>query len=52
MGPEASGNLLRTETAPRSALGPEVSLHAYDIGVVVTYFVFVTAVGIWVSGEA
>uniref|UniRef100_I3M8R5 Solute carrier family 5 member 9 n=2 Tax=Ictidomys tridecemlineatus TaxID=43179 RepID=I3M8R5_ICTTR len=52
MGPRASGNLLRTERAPRSALGPEVSLHAYDIGVVVTYFVFVTAVGIWSSIRA
>uniref|UniRef100_A0A8D2CXR8 Solute carrier family 5 member 9 n=1 Tax=Sciurus vulgaris TaxID=55149 RepID=A0A8D2CXR8_SCIVU len=52
MVPGASGALLRTEAAPRSALGSEVSLHAYDIGVVVTYFVFVTAVGIWSSIRA
>lgn len=45
MGPGASGNGVRTETA----LGSGVSLHAYDIGVLVVYFVFVIAVGLWVS---
>lgn len=49
MGPGAAGNGARTATAPRSALGPGVSLHAYDIGVLVVYFVFVLGVGIWVS---
>ncbi|XP_071073561.1 sodium/glucose cotransporter 4 isoform X3 [Dasypus novemcinctus] len=42
----------RPETAPRSAQGSGVSLHAYDIGVVVVYFVFVIAVGIWSSIRA
>lgn len=50
MGPGASEAGDRLEAAPRSALGPGVSLHTYDIVVVVVYFVFVLAVGIWVSG--
>lgn len=49
MGPGASGNGVRTVTAPRSALGPGVSLHAYDIVVLVVYFIFVIGVGVWVS---
>lgn len=49
MGPGASGNGVRTVTAPRSALGSGVSLHAYDIGVLVVYFIFVIGVGVWVS---
>ncbi|XP_058408336.1 sodium/glucose cotransporter 4 isoform X2 [Diceros bicornis minor] len=52
MGPGASGNAGRTATAPRSALGSGVSLHAYDIGVLVMYFVFVIAVGVWSSYRA
>lgn len=50
MGPGASGSGARTATAPPSVLGSGVSLHAYDIGVLVVYFVFVICVGIWVSG--
>lgn len=49
MGPGASGNGVRTVTAPRSALGPGVSLHAYDIVVLVIYFIVVIGVGLWVS---
>ncbi|XP_014442853.1 sodium/glucose cotransporter 4 [Tupaia chinensis] len=52
MEPGTSEDGVRTETAWRSALGSGVSLHAYDIGVVVTYFVFVIAVGIWSSIRA
>ncbi|XP_042807062.1 sodium/glucose cotransporter 4 [Panthera leo] len=52
MGPETSGSGVRTVTAPRSALGSGVSLHAYDIGVLVVYFVFVIGVGIWSSIRA
>ncbi|XP_069336049.1 sodium/glucose cotransporter 4 isoform X2 [Eulemur rufifrons] len=52
MGPVASGNGVRTETALRSVLGSAVGLHAYDIVVVVIYFVFVLAVGIWSSIRA
>lgn len=49
MGPGASGNGVRTVTAPHSALGPGVSLHAYDIVVLVIYFIVVIGVGLWVS---
>lgn len=49
MGPGASGDGVRTVTAPRSALGPGVGLHAYDIVVLVVYFIFVIGVGVWVS---
>ncbi|XP_046940821.1 sodium/glucose cotransporter 4 [Lynx rufus] len=52
MGPGTSGSGVRTVTAPRSALGSGVSLHAYDIGVLVVYFVFVIGVGIWSSIRA
>ncbi|XP_003921633.2 sodium/glucose cotransporter 4 isoform X1 [Saimiri boliviensis] len=52
MGPGALGNGVRTETAPHSALDPRVGLHTYDIIVVVIYFVFVIAVGIWSSIRA
>ncbi|XP_040834617.1 sodium/glucose cotransporter 4 isoform X2 [Ochotona curzoniae] len=52
MGPGASEAGDRLEAAPRSALGPGVSLHTYDIVVVVVYFVFVLAVGIWSSIRA
>ncbi|XP_045147697.1 sodium/glucose cotransporter 4 [Echinops telfairi] len=37
---------------PHSTLDSGVSLHAYDITVVVIYFVFVIAVGIWASSHA
>ncbi|XP_019512062.1 PREDICTED: sodium/glucose cotransporter 4 [Hipposideros armiger] len=47
MGPGASGNGVRTATASDSALGSGVALHAYDIGVLVAYFVFVIGVGVW-----
>ncbi|CAH6790669.1 sodium/glucose cotransporter 4 [Phodopus roborovskii] len=47
-----SGDAVSTEAPPQSALGSEVSLHAYDIVVVVIYFVFVLAVGIWSSIRA
>ncbi|KAM7100084.1 sodium/glucose cotransporter 4 isoform 1-T1 [Molossus nigricans] len=49
MGP---GDGVRTAPAPRSAVGPGVSLHAYDIGVLVVYFVFVVGVGVWSSIRA
>ncbi|XP_039080583.1 sodium/glucose cotransporter 4 [Hyaena hyaena] len=52
MGPGASGSGARTATAPPSVLGSGVSLHAYDIGVLVVYFVFVIGVGIWSSIRA
>ncbi|XP_075866895.1 sodium/glucose cotransporter 4 [Microcebus murinus] len=52
MGPAASRDGVKTETALRSVLGSEVGLHAYDIVVVVIYFVFVLAVGIWSSIRA
>ncbi|XP_045872777.1 sodium/glucose cotransporter 4 isoform X4 [Meles meles] len=52
MGPGASGNGVRTVTAPRSALGSGVSLHAYDIAVLVVYFIFVIGVGVWSSIRA
>ncbi|XP_058992933.1 sodium/glucose cotransporter 4 isoform X2 [Mustela lutreola] len=52
MGTGASGNGVRTVTAPRSALGSGVSLHAYDIGVLVVYFIFVIGVGVWSSIRA
>ncbi|XP_028368919.1 sodium/glucose cotransporter 4 [Phyllostomus discolor] len=52
MGPGAAGNGARTATVPRSALGAGVSLHAYDIGVLVVYFVFVIGVGVWSSIRA
>ncbi|XP_019566426.2 sodium/glucose cotransporter 4 isoform X1 [Rhinolophus sinicus] len=51
-GPGASGNGARTAAAPDSALGPGVSLHAYDIGVLVVYFAFVIGVGVWSSIRA
>ncbi|XP_072830595.1 sodium/glucose cotransporter 4 isoform X2 [Vicugna pacos] len=52
MEPGVSGNGLSTEAVPHSALGPGVSLHAYDIAVLVTYFVFVIGVGLWSSIRA
>nr|XP_035962491.1 sodium/glucose cotransporter 4 isoform X2 [Halichoerus grypus] len=52
VGPGASGNGVRTVTAPRSALGSGVTLHAYDITVLVVYFVFVIGVGVWSSIRA
>ncbi|XP_021485047.1 sodium/glucose cotransporter 4 [Meriones unguiculatus] len=52
MEPGASRDRIRAETATRSALGSGVSLHTYDIVVVVIYFVFVLAVGIWSSIRA
>ncbi|KAM6172312.1 sodium/glucose cotransporter 4 [Erethizon dorsatum] len=52
MGPDASVDEMKTETALHSALGSEGSLHTYDIVVVVIYFVFVIAVGIWASIRA
>ncbi|XP_008697454.1 sodium/glucose cotransporter 4 [Ursus maritimus] len=52
MGPGASGNGVRTVTASRSVLGSGVGLHAYDIGVLVVYFVFVIGVGVWSSIRA
>ncbi|KAF3819860.1 hypothetical protein GH733_015369 [Mirounga leonina] len=51
MGPGESGNGVRTVIAPRSALGSSVTLHAYDITVLVVYFVFVICVGVWVSSS-
>lgn len=48
-GPGASGNGVRTAAASSLAPGPGASLHAYDIGVLVVYFLFVVGVGIWVS---
>ncbi|XP_006839801.1 PREDICTED: sodium/glucose cotransporter 4 [Chrysochloris asiatica] len=52
MGPGASGHRDKAETVPHSVLDSGVSLHAYDITVVVIYFVFVIAVGIWSSFRA
>ncbi|XP_059939295.1 sodium/glucose cotransporter 4 isoform X2 [Mesoplodon densirostris] len=52
MGPGASGNGVSTATVPRSAPGPGGSLHAYDIAVLVVYFVFVIGVGVWSSIRA
>ncbi|XP_012666920.1 sodium/glucose cotransporter 4 isoform X1 [Otolemur garnettii] len=52
MGPAASGDGVRTETALHPVLGPRVGLHAYDIAVLVVYFIFVIAVGIWSSIRA
>lgn len=49
MEPGDSADAVSAETAPHSALGSGAGLHAYDIVVVVIYFVFVLAVGIWVS---
>lgn len=37
--------------APSSTPGPGASLHAYDIGVLVIYFIFVVGVGVWVSSH-
>ncbi|EHB08999.1 Sodium/glucose cotransporter 4 [Heterocephalus glaber] len=51
MGPGASVDEMKTEAALHSALGSEVSLHTYDILVVVVYFVFVIAVGIWIGAS-
>ncbi|XP_059545640.1 sodium/glucose cotransporter 4 isoform X2 [Myotis daubentonii] len=48
----ASGNGVRTAAARSSAPGPGASLHAYDIGVLVVYFVFVVGVGVWSSFRA
>lgn len=45
----SSGDGPGTPAPPPSALGYGASLHAYDIGVLVVYFVFVIIVGIWVS---
>ncbi|XP_037356629.2 sodium/glucose cotransporter 4 [Talpa occidentalis] len=52
MGPGALGDRARTEAAPYPHLDPGASLHAYDITVLVVYFVFVIAVGIWSSIRA
>ncbi|XP_037683205.1 sodium/glucose cotransporter 4 isoform X2 [Choloepus didactylus] len=52
MGPGAFGDGDRAEATPHSAPSSGVSLHAYDIGVLVVYFVFVIAVGIWSSIRA
>ncbi|XP_006879713.1 PREDICTED: sodium/glucose cotransporter 4 isoform X2 [Elephantulus edwardii] len=52
MVPGESGQTDRAETEPRSAMDSGASLHAYDITVVVIYFVFVIAVGIWSSFRA
>ncbi|KAK2507223.1 hypothetical protein MC885_004934 [Smutsia gigantea] len=52
MGPGASGNGVKTATALRSAPGAGVSLHAYDIGVLLVYFAFVIGVGVWSSIRA
>ncbi|KAG8505433.1 Sodium/glucose cotransporter 4 [Galemys pyrenaicus] len=49
MGPGPSREGARTAPAPHPALDPGANLHAYDIGVLVAYFVFVIAVGIWSS---
>ncbi|EDL30682.1 solute carrier family 5 (sodium/glucose cotransporter), member 9, isoform CRA_a [Mus musculus] len=48
MEPGVSRNGVRTETTTNPSLG----LHTYDIVVVVIYFVFVLAVGIWSSIRA
>ncbi|XP_004371824.1 sodium/glucose cotransporter 4 [Trichechus manatus latirostris] len=52
MGPGALGHRDRAERVPRSAPDSGVSLHIYDITVVVIYFVFVIIVGIWSSIRA
>ncbi|XP_075801237.1 sodium/glucose cotransporter 4 [Microtus pennsylvanicus] len=52
MEPGDSVDVASAEAAPHSALGSGVGLHAYDIVVVVIYFVFVLAVGIWSSVRA
>ncbi|XP_044800970.1 sodium/glucose cotransporter 4 isoform X2 [Bubalus bubalis] len=52
MGPGTSGSGVSTATVPRSAPGPRGSLHAYDIAVLVVYFVFVIGVGVWSSIRA
>ncbi|KAL1777084.1 sodium/glucose cotransporter 4 isoform X1 [Sigmodon hispidus] len=52
MDPGESRDTVSWEAAPHSALGSGESLHAYDIVVVVIYFVFVLAVGIWSSIRA
>ncbi|XP_004679035.2 PREDICTED: sodium/glucose cotransporter 4 isoform X2 [Condylura cristata] len=52
MGLGASAAGARTVAPPHPALDPGASLHAYDIGVLVVYFVFVIAVGIWSSIRA
>ncbi|OBS57031.1 hypothetical protein A6R68_11844, partial [Neotoma lepida] len=52
MEPGDSRDGVSAETTPHSALHSGVSLHAYDIVVVVIYFVFVLAVGIWSSIRA
>ncbi|EGV97912.1 Sodium/glucose cotransporter 4 [Cricetulus griseus] len=51
MEPGDSGDAVSTEATPHSALDSGVSLHAYDIVVVVVYFVFVLAVGIWIGAS-
>ncbi|XP_070259038.1 sodium/glucose cotransporter 4 isoform X1 [Myotis yumanensis] len=48
----ASGNGVRTAAARSSAPGPGASLHPYDIGVLVVYFIFVVGVGVWSSFRA
>ncbi|XP_042540781.1 sodium/glucose cotransporter 4 isoform X2 [Dipodomys spectabilis] len=52
MDPEAPGKGVRPGTMLRSVSGSDASLHAYDIVVVVIYFVFVIVVGIWSSIRA
>ncbi|GAB1288744.1 Sodium/glucose cotransporter 4 [Apodemus speciosus] len=52
MEPGTSKNGVRTDTTTHTALGSGVNLHTYDIVVVVIYFVFVLAVGIWSSIRA
>ncbi|KAM4871307.1 sodium/glucose cotransporter 4 [Thomomys bottae] len=52
MDPETPRDRVRPETTLLSALGSEASLHAYDIVVLVIYFVFVIVVGIWSSIRA
>ncbi|XP_049735185.1 sodium/glucose cotransporter 4 isoform X1 [Elephas maximus indicus] len=51
-GPGALRHRYRAERMPHSTLDSGVSLHAYDITVVVVYFVFVIIVGIWSSIRA
>ncbi|XP_014310053.1 sodium/glucose cotransporter 4 isoform X3 [Myotis lucifugus] len=48
----ASGNGVRTAAARSSVPGPGASLHPYDIGVLVVYFIFVVGVGVWSSFRA
>ncbi|XP_054995634.1 sodium/glucose cotransporter 4-like [Sorex araneus] len=52
MGLGTSGDGMGTMEPPPSALTSGASLHAYDIVVLVVYFVFVIAVGIWSSFRA